>query len=186
MPRIAEINLTQGQKFFQKEEGDISALLSELEEGVSVMHGDEDEDCQRPHPVPLRRLVEEAVTRRQATRRETHLTWVTTDVILLLTVQFLMVSNFVYHGVRGAWRNLISRRRTNSAPATRPGEQTHPGTSAAFHNRQAERVDNPPDARILISAVTSPQHPSSVLVWHATTRQQRVRARRRYTMRMGK
>jgi hypothetical protein len=38
--RIFEVNLTKGHQFFQKEEGDISALLSELEEGLSAMPGD--------------------------------------------------------------------------------------------------------------------------------------------------
>ena len=103
MPRLAEINLTQGHQFFQKEERDISALLSELEEGVTVMSGDGDtEDSRRPYPVPLRRLVEEAVTRRESTRRETHLTWVTAGVILLLTVQVLSVSTLIYRAVGGA------------------------------------------------------------------------------------
>ena len=147
VPRLAEINLTQGHQFFQKEERDISALLSELEEGVTVMSGDGDtEDSRRPYPIPLRRLVEEAVTRRESTRRETHLTWVTAGVILLLTVQLLSVSTLIYRAVGGVWRNLVSRRNTNSAPTTRSGEQTNTGTSTAFHNRQAERVDNPPDA----------------------------------------
>ena len=42
MPRIAEINLTKGHQFFQKEKGDISALLCELEEGLSAVPGDGD------------------------------------------------------------------------------------------------------------------------------------------------
>ena len=140
MSRITEINLTQGHQFFQKEEGDISSLLSELEEGVSAMRGDE--DSRQPQPVRLRRLVEEAAKSREAARRETHLTC----VILLLTVHILRVSNLVYRRMRGRWHNLVYRRRTNSAPATRSCGQAHPGPSAASHNQQAERVDNPPDA----------------------------------------
>jgi hypothetical protein len=73
--RIAEINLTQGQQFFQKEEGDISSLLSVLEEGVSALPADGDEVSRQPHAVPVRRLVEEAIKSREVARRETHLTW---------------------------------------------------------------------------------------------------------------
>jgi hypothetical protein len=60
VPRTAEINLAKEHQLFQKEERDISALLSELEEGLSAMPADEDtEDSRRPHPVSLHRLVDE-------------------------------------------------------------------------------------------------------------------------------
>jgi hypothetical protein len=63
-----------------------------------------------------------------------------------MTVQLLSVSTFLYRALRAVWRDLVPRCITNSAPTTRSGEQTHPETSAASHNPQAERLDNPPDA----------------------------------------
>jgi len=91
VPILADINLTE--EVFQKEESDRFAHLSVLEGNLSAISGGRDAGNSRwPYPVPLQRLVEEAVKHREAPKRETHLTWVTACVILLLTVQFLSVS----------------------------------------------------------------------------------------------
>ncbi|GFG30191.1 hypothetical protein Cfor_10174 [Coptotermes formosanus] len=65
VPRIATLNLTKGHQIFQKEEGDIPALLSKLEESPSTSsRGGDADDSRRQYPVPLLRLVEEAVERK--------------------------------------------------------------------------------------------------------------------------
>ena len=124
VPRLFPVNLTKEAQIFQKQEGDISALLSEFQGSPSATTSEEDlEDRLQPHPVHWRQLVEEALNRKEVTRREAHLTWVTGGVILVLTVQLLGVSRALYRCIKGSWRNLVSRLRAETTPP-RSGEST--------------------------------------------------------------
>jgi len=139
VPILADINLTE--EVFQKEESDRFARLSVLEGNPSAISGGGGDagNSRWPYPVPLQRLVEE-VKHREAPKRETHLTWATACVILLPTVQFLSMARSFTVQWEEPGPTLYTICRSNSAPATRTGEQTLPGNFAAKHNKAVRKT----------------------------------------------
>ena len=144
MPRLAAIHFTKRHQLFQKEEGAISAVLSDLEgrHAWRGRRGRQPAAASSPFATTGREGGETQVGR--GTRVASHMG----DSLChrLTDGAVLSVSTILYRRMTGAWRNLGTWRRTISAPVNRSGEQTNPGTSAAAQNNKAVRVDNPPDA----------------------------------------